>query len=186
MSDPHPQLQPFKPTSDDPFDAVKAAHLMNRAGFGGTRVEIDKVMKLGPDGAIDWLLDFPNKSAEEQQAGDVPDHSALKDYPDNQRELSMMYVKTTPEERMKAFQMFQAANRSAMLMTSDWWVKRMATAAHPLQEKLTLFWHGHFATSAKDERQAKLMWGQNEQLRKHAAGNRSSNGSRAIRRCWII
>jgi hypothetical protein len=40
----HPQLQPFEPSLSDPFDAVKAAHLMNRAGFGGTTDEVRKVM----------------------------------------------------------------------------------------------------------------------------------------------
>jgi hypothetical protein len=30
----HPQLQPFVPTDADPFDEVKAAHLLSRAGFG--------------------------------------------------------------------------------------------------------------------------------------------------------
>jgi len=44
----HPLLRPFKPNEDSPFDAVKAAHLLNRAGFGGTSDEIAKVMKLGP------------------------------------------------------------------------------------------------------------------------------------------
>jgi uncharacterized protein (DUF1800 family) len=28
-----------------------------------------------------------------------------------------------------------------------WWLDRMATTTTPLQEKLTLFWHGHFATA---------------------------------------
>ena len=28
----HPLLKPYKPSADDPFDALKAAHLLNRAG----------------------------------------------------------------------------------------------------------------------------------------------------------
>ncbi len=55
--------------------------------------------------------------------------------------------------------------------TSTWWLKRMAYGPHPLQEKLTLFWHGHFTTSARDERAALLMWNQNELLRRQSAGN---------------
>ena len=47
MSTLHPELQPYKPTSADPFDAIKAAHLLNRAGFGGTPREVEKVMKGG-------------------------------------------------------------------------------------------------------------------------------------------
>jgi uncharacterized protein (DUF1800 family) len=72
---------------------------------------------------------------------------------------------------MKYRQMLMRANRQAVSQTGWWWLKRMAYGPHPLQEKLTLFWHGHFTTSAKDERAALLMWNQNELLRRHAAGN---------------
>src|SRR5678815_1360634 len=77
----------------------------------------------------------------------------------------------TPEERMKYKQMLQQANRQAVGATTAWWLKRMAYGPYPLQEKLTLFWHGHFTTSAKDERSALLIWTQNELLRRNAAGN---------------
>ena len=62
----HPLLKPFKPTESDPFDAVKAAHLLQRAGFGGTPAEIQRVMEMGPQAAVDWLMDFPDAGAEEQ------------------------------------------------------------------------------------------------------------------------
>ncbi|HZQ36418.1 MAG TPA: DUF1800 domain-containing protein, partial [Dehalococcoidia bacterium] len=62
-------------------------------------------------------------------------------------------------------------NREALQATVRWWLHRMAYGPYPLQEKLTLFWHGHFTTSAKDERSALLMWRQNELLRQNAAGN---------------
>ena len=65
MSATHPSLEPYEPSSQDPFDRVKAAHLLNRAGFGGTEAEVQKVMKLGPTAAVEWLMDFPDKSADE-------------------------------------------------------------------------------------------------------------------------
>jgi len=167
----HQLLQPYQPNESDPFDRVKAAHLLNRAGFGGTSAEIDQVVKLGPADAVDWLFDFPDASADEQSQTDVPDLSAIEDYPETFRELrDMMQGKNEEERRMLQMQ-FQQANREALLATGSWWVKRMAYGPHPLQEKLTLFWHGHFTTSAKDERSASLMWNQNELLRRNAAKN---------------
>jgi hypothetical protein len=68
----HKLLQPFNPTADDPFDAVKAAHLLNRAGFGGTIEEVRKVLDMGPADSVDWLLDFKDQNAEEQGT-DQPD-----------------------------------------------------------------------------------------------------------------
>src|SRR5262245_49019763 len=38
-----------------------------------------------------------------------------------------------------------------------WWVHRMVRTRHPLREKLTLFWHGHFATSYMKVENARLM-----------------------------
>jgi len=51
-----------------------------------------------------------------------------------------------------------------------WWVYTMLESAHPLREKLTLFWHGHFATSLVKLRSPPLMFEQNRLLREHALG----------------
>ena len=48
-----------------------------------------------------------------------------------------------------------------------WWLDRMVRSRHPLQEKLTLFWHDHFATTDQD---TPLMLAQNRTLRRHALG----------------
>jgi hypothetical protein len=171
MSSMHALLRPYKPNSDDPFDAIKAAHLLNRAGFGGTPDEIEKVMKLGPMDAVDWLFDFPDAGAEEQSQDDLPDLSSIEGYPKTFREIQQKMRDMAPEARMKYRQELMRANVEAVRATAGWWVKRMAFGPHPLQEKLALFWHGHFTTSAKDERAAILMWNQNELLRRQCAGN---------------
>ncbi|HEV3004825.1 MAG TPA: DUF1800 domain-containing protein [Pirellulales bacterium] len=52
-----------------------------------------------------------------------------------------------------------------------WWIHRMLRTVVPLREKLTLFWHGHFATSVHKVEDAELMHRQIETLRGHAWGN---------------
>jgi uncharacterized protein (DUF1800 family) len=52
-----------------------------------------------------------------------------------------------------------------------WWLYRMLFGNDPLTEKMTLFWHGHFATSNAKVRHPGLMLRQNELFRKHALGN---------------
>ncbi|HEV2292407.1 MAG TPA: DUF1800 domain-containing protein [Tepidisphaeraceae bacterium] len=164
-------LQPYKPTSEKHFDSVKAAHLLNRAGFGGTEDEVKRVLELGPYEAVEWLLDFPDAGAEELSQDDVPDLSSVEGYPKNYREAQQLMRGMTEQERMAYRQKLMRVNREAVLATVAWWVQRMADGPHPLQEKLTLFWHGHFTTSARDERSAHLLWQQNELLRRQAAGN---------------
>jgi uncharacterized protein (DUF1800 family) len=52
-----------------------------------------------------------------------------------------------------------------------WWLMRMLHSPHPLQEKLTLFWHNHFATSYAKVQSARFMLGQYDLLRRHALGH---------------
>ena len=52
-----------------------------------------------------------------------------------------------------------------------WWLTRMLHSPHPLQEKITLFWHNHFATSYAKVQSARFMLGQYELMRRHALGN---------------
>ena len=164
-----PVLQPFLPQAA--FDAVRAAHLLNRCGFGGTPEEVARVQELGPRKAVDWLLDFPDAPAEEQSQTDVPDLSAIDGWPRTFADRRKLFEGKTPDERMQLNQQLQRANREAVQATAEWWLRRMVAGVNPLQEKLTLFWHGHFTTSARDERSAWLMWQQNELLRAQSAGN---------------
>jgi uncharacterized protein (DUF1800 family) len=46
----------------------------------------------------------------------------------------------------------------------------MLNGGHPLREKMTLFWHNHFATSVLKVKSPALMYRQNQLLRKHALG----------------
>jgi uncharacterized protein (DUF1800 family) len=50
------------------------------------------------------------------------------------------------------------------------WLERMRGSSAPLAEKLTLFWHGHFATSIRKVEDPELMWRQMALFRSHGAG----------------
>src|SRR5262249_48196621 len=51
-----------------------------------------------------------------------------------------------------------------------WWLYRVLYDGDPLREKLTLFWHSHFATSNRKVQSIALMLQQNELLRRRALG----------------
>ena len=51
------------------------------------------------------------------------------------------------------------------------WIKRMATSPAPIQEKMTLFWHGHFTSSAEKVGSVKLMYEQQKFYRANALGD---------------
>jgi uncharacterized protein (DUF1800 family) len=52
-----------------------------------------------------------------------------------------------------------------------WWLYRLLYDPDPLREKLTLFWHSHFATSNRKVNSIPLMLQHNEVLRRHALGD---------------
>ncbi len=53
---------------------------------------------------------------------------------------------------------------------ANWWLYRILHTPDPLLEKTTLFWHGHFATSADKVQDTELMYQQNHTLRTYALG----------------
>ena len=60
---------------------------------------------------------------------------------------------------------------SDMGSLSKWWLYRMLHTQRPLEEKMTLFWHNHFATANYKVDNPKWMWQQNQTFRDHALGN---------------
>ena len=62
-------------------------------------------------------------------------------------------------------------NRVPMSGLVTWWALRLLMTRRPLQEKMTLFWHNHFATSASKVTAPMVMLEQNEVLRRNATGN---------------
>lgn len=52
-----------------------------------------------------------------------------------------------------------------------WWLERMRTTAYPLEERMTLFWHDHFATAAIGSPDVGAVMMQNKTLRMNALGS---------------
>ena len=64
--------------------------------------------------------------------------------------------------------------RASVLETnrvSYWWANRMLTSPRPLQEKMALFWHGHFASNEAKVRDYRKLLGQLELFQKQGTGN---------------
>src|SRR5579884_2722637 len=59
-------------------------------------------------------------------------------------------------------------SRKALPDLQLWWLNRMLTTPRPLQEKMTLFWHGHFATAASKVNNMNWLYNQNQLFRQNA------------------
>ncbi|MFL6140651.1 MAG: DUF1800 family protein [Labedaea sp.] len=65
----------------------------------------------------------------------------------------------------------RAKERDQQSELTLWWLDRMVASDAPLLERLTWFWHGHFATSVQKVRSARLMLVQNETFRRLGLGD---------------
>jgi uncharacterized protein (DUF1800 family) len=153
------------PLSGSKWNEATAAHLLNRAAFGGTPAEIQVARQKGITAAVHDLIDVKNDAA------NVPPPDWAK--PQNLRAIRME-IKAAKDSGGN----FQEKARQLRLMEGEnvldlrrWWLDRMINGPAPLLEKMTLFWHGHFATSIQKVRDAYFMWLQNDTLRRNALGN---------------
>jgi uncharacterized protein (DUF1800 family) len=149
----------------DRWTAETAAHLLNRAGFGGTPDDIEVVYRKGLGVSVRDLLNVNGAAL------NFPPPEWAK--PRNIRQVRMEAradEKGTAErqEKMRELRMMEGENIADL---RRWWVDRMRNGPAPLLEKMTLFWHGHFATSIEKVKDAYWMWLQNDTFRRSAFGN---------------
>jgi uncharacterized protein (DUF1800 family) len=161
-------LEPFAPTTQDLWDVAKVAHLLRRAGFGALPSEVARAMEAGPEGAVDALFTFPSNPLSPSFFGEIT--AAEERFDALRRTLGTTKVEDHPELRA-AYQEAIRAHTRGIVRLASWWLARMATSPAPLQEKLTLFWHGHCTSSFGDVHDAIAMYNQNQIFRQHAAGN---------------
>ncbi len=74
------------------------------------------------------------------------------------------------DDEMESFSKIVLATRAPKGL-SAWWLYRMLYTPDQLLEKTTLFWHGHFATSAAKVTNVRPMLRQNALLRRYARGD---------------
>lgn len=120
----------------------EGAHLLRRMGFGGSPTEIDEITSLGREGAADFLINY-----------EQIDNRAMDDL------LRSSFDFSNPLD-------FPRFNLGEL---QRWWFTRMVYTRRPFEEKMTLFWHNHFATSASKTGEL-FIYNQNLTLRSHALG----------------
>jgi uncharacterized protein (DUF1800 family) len=144
--DPVDAWAPWEPTANDPFNQKWAGHLYNRAAFGATLAEQRDAEKRGLSATLDLLL-----------KGEPGADALMAALNDAGRKAGHEY---SPD----FFGRFEPYS------IRGWWLYCMLFGLHPLREKMTLFWHNHFATSIAKIKVPRLMVGQNILIRNNALG----------------
>ncbi len=157
------------------------ALLYRRAGFGLRSGELDQVAANGYDAAVDTLL--AGLGSAPDPTGDLVPLPVFSPY---RRPATPATPATRATPAAPATPATPAAPQAAaptqtkvrnqeeakeLAALQRWWIDRMIATSTPLREKLTLFWHGHFATGASKVHDAKLMYLQNQLFRAAGSGS---------------
>ncbi|MCP3903858.1 MAG: DUF1800 domain-containing protein [Planctomycetes bacterium] len=156
------------------FDYWKAHHLLNRAGFGGTPQQVRALANLGLDDAVDHLVAFHEVEAPRFPVEDFDPDIMQPPPPERRQELRQARQRgdeAVLEQARRERQMRQRADRKQMASFQREWLRFMIESPRPLEEKMTLFWHGHFATGYRAIEDSRHMVVQNDLFRSQAVGN---------------
>ncbi|MFF5075581.1 DUF1800 family protein [Actinoplanes sp. NPDC000266] len=131
-------------------DRRQMSHLLRRLTFGPTAAEVDAAARAGFDATLASLL-RPAAAVTAVGLGADP--------------VAELAAGATREQRQEA----RKQQRDQVATAVRWWLGRLADGG--AAEKLTFFWHGHWATSVRKVRSAHLMLGQQATLRRYGAGD---------------
>src|SRR5215472_4463071 len=164
-----------------------AAHLLERAGFGGTPEEIRALAKMTPAKAVARLVRFEGTDVSNLPPFDEsgvhdpglepfpPSRPAVTDLAKKNGEALGIKVKPSGNRRLQPIvDEFFYWLRASSLETNRvayWWANRMLDSPRPLQEKMALFWHGHFVSNEAKVRDYRKLLNQLELFQKQGTGN---------------
>src|SRR5512145_1953130 len=96
-------------------------HLLRRAGFGISSEDVEIFRDMSPSAAVSYLVDYEGRPDDVDARIGRPDHAQI----------------VSKDLFAPDIDIDDARQR---------WMFRMIHSRRPLQEKMTLFWHNHFAT----------------------------------------
>ncbi len=153
----------LRPIPADAWSRDRAAHLLERAGFGGPPEEINQLAALTPQQAVERLVNYRAIANDHLPAFDESDifDPPVEPFPKSRAEAvriarengEAMGVTIKPggdrplQPVVNRFFYWLRADYLEVRRAAQWWANRMLITRRPLEEKLALFWHGHFATS---------------------------------------
>ena len=180
-------LEDMAPIGAADWNYARARHLLDRAGFGGTPDDIARLARMTPEAAVLSLVDY--QGIENGQLTPF-EHSGIYDptlnpFPPTRPAATRLAAETGAAMGIAvkpsgARKLQPVANRffywlrASTLETrrvANWWADRMVATERPLEEKMALFWHGHFACGGDKVRDYRKMLGQVALFQRLATGN---------------
>lgn len=139
---------------------AQARHLLVRTGFAPSQTEVDTLTGQSASAAVSGLISKAQTRPPLQSAYPAPDFVAQAP------PIPYRLLKSPAEQQAQRQQQLREG-----LEMKAWWLREMMVSPTPLRERMTLFWHNHFATSQQKVNRSQAMWQQQQVLRANALGN---------------
>ncbi|MEP7236068.1 MAG: DUF1800 domain-containing protein, partial [Ignavibacteriota bacterium] len=147
-------LEPWVPTTTQPWDEVRAGHLLRRTMMLPKWSELAQIVALTPSAAVDLLMDTPSVPAPPT----IADHDTY----------SLKGLDNVLSNQLRGT--WQGDDN----VLKDWYSKVLLNSPLSIVEKMTFFWSGHFTSQfVADENYviAPLLFRQNRLLRENGLKN---------------
>jgi uncharacterized protein (DUF1800 family) len=149
-------------SASDTWSLDDVRHLLGRVSFAVDETQAARLHAMPRQQAVNLLL------AEAQQAAPPAAPEWVKSPWVN---TERRYADTTPDEFRKMHGMTNGRYFREIADLRRWWLNEILTTTVPLREIMTLFWHGHFASSIGKVLVSQAMYQQNATQRRFALGN---------------
>lgn len=146
-----------------PWTTNEVIHLLKRTLFGATKTDVDLFKAMTMSQAVDAILNVPLAQFTPPPPVKNYANSADLNDPDNAVGAGQTWVNTNTNDGN--------INSQRIIGLKNWWMGQMISQSRNILEKMTLFWHNHFATETDVIGRAIWAYQNNAILRRNAMGN---------------
>lgn len=145
-----------------PWDIDQVAHLLRRTGFGVKKADLDLLLGMTMYEAVNHVLNIVQPAADDLPLNNYYNPGNNEGYEDPNVPLGQTWVNADYDN---------AAEGYRTESFRGWWFDQMLKDDASAREKMTLFWHNHFATQTESVFYGKVCYQHNQLLRQHCLGN---------------
>lgn len=144
-----------------PWTFEQAAHLLRRTMFGAKKADVDRVLGKSMSDTVDlllasWTPPSPPVAPKDETYRDT-NGNTITVLKAGEVWVNAAYESKVDTQRLQSLQ--------------SWWIGLMVDQDISVREKMTLFWHNHFASEYTDVLDSRFMYKQNALFREYALGN---------------
>lgn len=150
------------------LDHAEARHLLLRTGFAPSLDEIEALLPLDREDAVEQLLDGVEPDVQVKPPEWTRER--LDRFWKRSQKIARELDKPATDGEAMMMQLKDLRGQQGTELKA-WWFDQMVAAESPLTERLTLLWHNHFTSELEVVEEPRWIWEQHVLYRQNCMGN---------------